>query len=55
MEEKSMKRWSSEKSLNGMQQSATKFEQRGEKYGIADSCGTICVLMPIHHGIHWET
>lgn len=49
MEEKSMKKWSSEKALDGMQQNATKCGQRGEKYGIAVSCGTICV--PLLHYI----
>lgn len=47
---------SSEKALDGMQQCATKFEQRGEKYGIAVSGENLCSLIPIHHRmVHWGT
>lgn len=51
MEEKTMKQRSSKNALDGMQQSATKFEHRGEKYGIAVSCENLCSLIPIHHGM----
>lgn len=47
--EKSMKKRSSEKALDGMKQSRIKFEQRGKKYGIAGSCENLCFLIPIHH------
>lgn len=54
MEEKSMKKRSFEKPLDGMQQSTTKFEHRGEKYEIAVSYENLCSLIPIHHGMYWK-